>query len=207
LGAPIVDITNGTTFVVSANDGASAVLVEADTASLNVLTKGRIGQGASAGTSVPLYEPAFSNDYYTNPSSGVIRLCGTGAADTTPYQFAFGFTGRIMHSTPSFSQQLLTSTAARCTGWTEFFNPNIGTTLGTDFFFFGLTQDCTGTGTAGGCVARITNSNTTLVTATVAAGPSGVVVDNYSAAAQAASFYFTAENLQTAYKFTQSGLN
>jgi len=209
LGAPIVDITNGTTFVVSANDGTSAVLVEVDTVSMTVLTKGRIGQGASGGTSVALYEPAPSNNYYNDPSTGVIRLCGTGAADTTPWQFAFGFTGRTMHPDPSFSQQLLTSTAARCTGWTEFFNPNVGTTLGTDFFFFGLTQDCTapGTGTADGCVARITNTNTTAVTATVAGGSSAIVVDNYSTASQASSIYFTAENLQTAYKFTQSGLN
>jgi hypothetical protein len=206
LGAPIVDITNGTTFVVSANDGATAVLVEVDTASNTVLATGRIGQGASGGTSVPLYEPAPSNNYYNDPSTGVIRLCGTGAHDTTPYQYAFGFTLRTMHSTPSISQQLLTSTAARCTGWTEFFNPNVGTTLGTDFFFFGLTQDCTGTGTAG-CVARITNTDTTAVTATVAGGTSAIVVDNYSTAAQAASIYFTAEGLQTAYKFTQSGLN
>jgi hypothetical protein len=207
LGAPIVDITNGTTFVVSANDGTSAVLVEVETATLNVITKGRLGQGAFGGGAVHLYEPALSNGYYNDPSTGVIRLCGTGDLDTTPWQYAFGFTGNIMHSTPSFSQQLLTSTAARCTGWTEFFNPNFGTTLGTDFFFFGLTQDCTATGTAGGCMARITNSNTTLVTATVAAGPSGIVVDNYSNASQASSIYFTAENLQTAYKFTQTGLN
>jgi hypothetical protein len=208
LGAPIVDITNGTTFVVSANDGTSAVLVEVDTISNTVLSKARIGQGASGGTSVPLYEPALSNNYYNDPSTGVIRLCGTGATDTTPWQYAFGFTGRLMHSTLPFSQQLLTSTAARCTGWTEFFNPNAGSSLGTDFFFFGLTQDCTapGTGTADGCVARITNTDTTAVTATVAGGTSAIVVDNYSNDPQAASIYFTAESLQTAYKFTQSGL-
>jgi hypothetical protein len=111
-----------------------------------------------------------------------------------------------MKTIPSFSQQLLTSTTARCTGWTEFFNPNIGITLGTDFFFFGLTQDCTATGAPGGCVAEITNSNTTMVTATVAGGPSGIVVDNYSTAVQASSIYLTAETLQTAYKFTQNGL-
>ena len=207
VAAPIVDITNGTTFAVSPNDGTSAVLVQADTASMTQLSRGRIGQGAFGGATVPLYEPALSNNYFTDPSTGVIRLCGTGATDTTPWQYAFGFTGRTMKTTPSFSQQLLTSTTARCTTWTEFFNPNIGTTLGTDFFFFGLTQDCTAVGTAGGCVARITNSNTTVVTATVRGGPSGIIADNYSTAAQASNIYFTAENLQTAYKFTQSGLN
>jgi hypothetical protein len=206
LAPPVVDITNGTTFVVSANDGTSAVLVEADTASMTQLSKARIGQGAAGGTALSLYQPALSNNYYNNPSTGVIRLCGTGAVDTTPWQYAFGFTGRTMKTTPSFSQQLLTSTTARCTGWTEFFNPNIGITPGTDFFFFGLTRDCTATGGPGGCVAEITNTNTTMVTATVAGGPSGIVVDNYSTAVQASSIYLTAETLQTAYKFTQNGL-
>jgi hypothetical protein len=206
VAGPIVDITNGTTFVVSANDGTSAVLVEADTASMLELARGNIGLGSAGGTPLRLYEPAFSNLYFNNPSSGEIRLCGTGAADTTPWQYAFGFTGSTMNSGPSFSQQLLTSTRARCTGWTEFFNPNVGGVLGTDFFFFGLTQDCTALGTAGGCVAEITGTNTTPTTATVNGGPSGIVVDNYSVAAEASSIYFTSANVNTAYKFTQNGL-
>jgi hypothetical protein len=206
VAAPIVDTTNGTTFAVSANDGFSAVLVEADTASLTELARGNIGLGSSLGTPLRLYEPAFSNLYFNNPSSGVIRVCGTGAADTTPWQYAFGFTGSTMNTGPSFSQQLLTSTRARCTGWEEFFNPNVGGVLGTDFFFFGLTQDCTALGTAGGCVAEITDTNTTPTTATVNGGPTGIVVDNYSTAAEASSIYFTAANVNTAYKFTQNGL-
>jgi hypothetical protein len=206
---PIVDGTSGTTFVVSANDGTSAVLVEADTASMTQLAKARIGQGSSSGTVLNLYDPALSNDYINDPSTGVIRLCGTGLADTTPWQYAFGFkvpgTQPILNGSPSFSQQLLTSTAARCTGWTEFFNPNVGVS-GTDFFFFGLTQDCTGTGQAGGCVAE-TTGNTGITTATVNGGPSGIIVDNYSTALGASSIYLTSENVGTAYKFTQNGLN
>jgi hypothetical protein len=107
-----------------------------------------------------------------------------------------------MNSTPSFSQQLLTSTAAQCTGWTEFFNPNIGG--GTDFFFVGLTQDCTGTGTLGCLVERV--NNTTVATATLNGGPSGSIVDNYGTAAQASNVYVTAEKANIAYKFTQNGL-
>ena len=206
VAGPVVDVANGTTFVVSANDGTSAVLVEADTASMTQLSKARIGLGAAGGTALNLHEPAFSNLYFNNPSSGVVRLCGTGAADTTPWQYSFGFTGRTMKTTPSFSQQLLTSTAARCTGWTEFFNPNVGGVLGTDFFFFGLSQDCTAVGAAFGCVAEITGTNTTPVTATVNGGPSGIVVDNYSTAVQASSIYLCAEKINTAYKFTQNGL-
>jgi hypothetical protein len=203
VGAPIVDVTNGTTFVVSADDGSSGVLVEVDTATLTQMAKGRIGEASASGTAIHLYQPAFSNSYYDDPATGVVRLCGTGATDTTPWQYAFGFTGRTMKVTPAFSQQLLTSVDARCTGWTEFFNPNVGG--GTDYFFFGLTQDCTATGGAGGCVAE-TTGNTAPLTVTVNGGPSGIVVDNYSTMAQAASIYLTAEKINTAYKFTQNGL-
>lgn len=199
----VVDITNGTTFVVDANDGTSAVLVEFDTATLTQLAKARIGLGASTKTALTLGQPAFSNDYYNNPSTGQVRLCGTGAADTTPWQYAFGFTGRTMNTLAAFSQQLLTSTAAVCTNWTEFYNPNIGG--GTDFFFFGLTQDCTGTGTLG-CVVAATTEGGPLVTANVDGGPSGIVIDNYSTAGQASSIYLSEENGSLAYKFTQNGL-
>lgn len=206
LAPPIVDITNGTTFVVSSNDSTTGVLVEVDTATLTQLAKARIGQASASGTAVNLYQPAFSDSYYNNPSTGVVRLCGTGAADTTPWQYAFGFTGRTMQTTASFSQQLVTSTLARCTGWTEFFNPNIGVG-GTDFFFFGLTQDCTapGTGATDGCVVA-RSSDTVLTKATLTGGPSGIVVDNYSTAGQASSIYMMAKNVNTAYKFTQNGL-
>lgn len=203
---PIVDITNGTTFAVSANDATSAVLVQADTVLLTQIAKGRIGIGAVTGNSVNIYQPALSNAYYTSPSSGAIYVCGTGTADSTPWQYSFGFTGRNMNTTAASSSQLLTSTAATCTGWSEFFNPNIGGANGTDFFFFGLTQDCTGSGTSG-CVAEITTTSSTPKMAAVGGGPSGIVVDNYSTAAQASSIYLSGQKVDNAYKFTQNGLN
>ncbi|HKB99031.1 MAG TPA: hypothetical protein VKD23_09615, partial [Terriglobales bacterium] len=207
---PIVDITNGTTFVVSANDGVSAALVQADTSTMLELSKGRIGLGAAGGATFNIHLPALSNNYYNDPSTGLIRLCGTGPSTVIPFQYAFGFVGRLMNQDPSFVQQIPTnpinSTVAQCTGWTEFFNPNIGVG-GTDFFFFGLTKDCTASGGAGGCVAEITDSApTTLVTTTMSGGPSGIVTDNYSTDAQASSIYFTAGGINTGYKFTQSGL-
>ena len=215
VAAPIVDVTNFTTFVVSSNgassapSGFSAVLVQADTLSNTELSRNPIGLGSSGGAVLFLYEPAFTNQYFTNPSNGDIRLCGTGDADTTPWQYSFGFIGRIMRTTISSRAQLLTSTAARCTEWTEFFNPNVGAG-GTDFFFFGLTQDCTapGTGTADGCVwARSSNgATTTNKMATVTGGPSGIVVDNYSTARQASSIYLCAAGEDTAYKFIQNTL-
>ena len=209
LEAPVVDVTNGTSFVVSANDGTSGVLVEVDSATMTQLAKGRIGQASKSGTSISLFQPAFSDAYFNDPTTGEARLCGTGAADNTPWQYAFGgFTlqaGKfVMNTTPTFSAQLLTSTTARCTGWTEFFNPNVGVG-GTDFFFFGLTANCTGPGTSGCVVAR--NQDASLTKLNVTGGPSGIVVDNYSTAAQASSIYLTGvQTPNLAIKLTQNGL-
>ena len=209
LAAPVVDVTNGTSFVISANDGTTGVMVEVDSATMTQLAKARIGQASHSGTAISLFQPAFSDSYFNNPTTGTVRLCGTGAADNTPWQYAFGgFTlvaGKyIMNTTPTFSAQLLTSTTARCTGWTEFLNPNVGAG-GTDFFFFGLTADCSGAGTPGCVVVR--NGDGSLLRANVTGGPSGIVTDNYRTEAQASSIYLTgtaAPNL--AYKFTQNGL-
>jgi hypothetical protein len=209
---PIVDGTFGTTFVVSAYgasstvpSGYSAVLVEADTGTMGELKRVPIGLGASSGIALNLYDPALSDDYFNDPSTGVIRLCGTGVNDTSPWQYAFGFTvpgtQPILKGSPSFSRQLLTSLNARCTEWTEFFNPNVPVG-GADFFFFGLTRDCIGTS---GCVAE-TTGNTAATTVTVNGGPSGIIVDNYSTAVGASSIYLSSENVGTAYKFTQNGL-
>jgi hypothetical protein len=208
LAPPIVDVTNGTSFVVSANDGTSGVLVEVDSATMTTLAKGRLGIASHSGTAVSLFQPAFSDAYFDDPSTGVARLCGTGdIADISPWQYSFGFTGSVMNATPVFSQQLLTSTTARCTGWTEFFNPN---TLpdATDFFFFGLTADCTGTGTSGCVMARTGNDLVAPVRFDVPGGPSGIVVDNDSVEDQASSLYFMGRTgpPNAAYKLTQSGL-
>jgi hypothetical protein len=205
IAPPIVDVTNGTTFVVSANDGTSAVLVEVDTATLTQLAKARIGIGSASGTDIKLFQPALDNNYFNNPSTGKIRLCGTGSGtDTTPWQYAFGFSGRVMNTNPVFSAQILNSTTARCTGWTEFFNPNING--GTDYFFFGLLNDCGGGNT--GCIKERV-SDAQIVTFDLASGPSGVVVDNYSTAnPQTSNIYLTNQHAPNrAYKLTQNGLN
>jgi hypothetical protein len=201
----IVDVTNGTSFVVSANDGTSGVLVQVDSATMTILAKGRLGIASKSGIAVNLFQPAFSNDYFASPSLGVARLCGTGADDITPYQYAFGFTGITMNVAPVSSSQLLPSITAECTGWTEFFNPNIGAG-GTDFFFFGLTEECTGAGTSG-CVQARNGNGSLLSFANITGGPSGIVVDNFSTAAQASSIYFTGATApNAAYKLTQNGL-
>jgi hypothetical protein len=210
---PIVDVTNGTTFTVSANDGSSAVLVELDTASLTQVSKARIGLGAAipfggSSTTIHLGQPAFNNNYYNSPTTGSITLCGTSPTNTSPYQYTLGFVGTTMN-TLGLATQLSTSTTNRCTGWTEFYNPNADGGLGTDFYFFGLTQDCTqyAAGVTTGCVVAL-SSNSLIATSAAAVknGPSGIVVDNYSTAAQASSIYLSAVGASTAYKFTQVSL-
>ncbi|MGB6251402.1 MAG: hypothetical protein WBF54_19980, partial [Terriglobales bacterium] len=370
IAPPIVDITNGTTFVVDADNGHNAVLVQVNTSSLQISSTGSIGEGASAGTKMRLFQPAFSNAYFSDPANGVVSLCGTGAADTLPNQYVFGFTGTTMNPLPNpgYPLQLSkTGTADRCTGWTEFYNPNAGPTTnitavsitsdvvtvstinsltvgeevyiqgataatflngqtlivtglvgssppyggftanfthadypqtadtgtvsivdaitatavasdvltvttntanltvgenvyiqgtaesflngqivaitgllgsgplytgftanftvadygnpsdtgtvsaGTDFFFFGLTGDCTAFsgGPPNGCVVAMGNNagNITATVAPVVGGPSGIVVDNYSTAAEASSIYLMSLSEDIAYKFTQEGLN
>ena len=222
--APIVDVANGVTFAVNAYCGnacydgnpSGAVLVEVNTATLGLVTEVSLGEGSPTGTTIDLYQPALDHNYYNSPTTGLIHLCGTGASDATPYHFAFGFTEPgavpVLKTLPTVHQQLPTipaGTTAGCTGWTEFFNPNIGTG-GTDFFFFGLNQACTAAGTAGGCVEElaINGVTTTRTTRVVAGGSTGVVIDNYSTAAQASSIYFGARlGPGTAYKMTQNGLD
>jgi len=212
---PIVDITNGTIFAVSPNNGTSAVLVEADSTTMIPLATASLGIGSAGGTKLHLFQPAFSHAYYnSSPPTGIVSLCGTGTGtDTSPWQYEFSFSGtRVMNTNP-VATQLSTSTTDRCTGWTEFFNPNIGHAPGTDFFFFGLTGDCEtllfGNSTAGCVVAIGTNhiSTSYITSDEVEAGPSGIVIDNYSTALGASSIYLTSLMVDTAFQFSQSDLD
>ena len=199
---PIVDVDNGTVFAISSNDGTSAVVVQADTGTLAQLRRARIGQGSSGGFTANLYGGAFTNDYFNNPASGSMFLCGTGAADTTPWRYSFLFTGRVLNANPSSSGQILNFIDSRCSPITEFFNPNIGS-AGTDFFFWGMTSNCFA---AVGCVMSRTNTGVVL-TVSETNGTSSIIVDNISTATHASSIYFSTEGApRRAVKLTQNGL-
>jgi hypothetical protein len=201
---PLVDSANGSVFAVSSNDGTGAVIVQADASTLAELQRGRIGAGSTTGTPVNIYDGAVNNNYFSDPGTGALFLCGTGPADTTPWRYFFQFTGRVMNASPSSSVQLLPSTSARCSPISEFFNKNIGAT-GTDFFFWGMTADCTGPATPGCVVSR--NNFDVLVTANEAGGTSAIIIDNNSTADQASNIYFTDQaDPKGAVKLTQNGL-
>jgi hypothetical protein len=206
IDGPILDSSNGTVFAVSSNDGTSAVVVQAGTTNLNELARARIGRGSQGGSvSVNLYDGAFDNNYFKGLPTGFLFVCGTGAADSTPWRYSFQFTGGIMNTLPSDSGQILNVALARCSPISEFFNPNIGAG-GTDFFFWGVTTNCTGPATLG-CVMSRTSPGGVVTTANEPSGTSTVIVDNVSTAGQASSIYFTDLGQgRRAVKLTQNGL-
>jgi hypothetical protein len=163
--------------------------------------------------SVNVYTGAFDNNYYTNPSSGLLYFAGSlnGMASLV----AVGFTGTTMNA--SFSGPLLLSTnptTSEPTPLTEIFNPSFSTAK--DRLFVGIDANCTSSGT-NGCVESLDISNgfPTGILATFTLGTngttfsvSGIIIDNVSSAAEASSVYFEALTPTfNAIKLTQSGLN
>jgi hypothetical protein len=203
--APIVDQSNGVVYAISSNDGTSAVLVQASTATLTELARARIGQGSTTGTTVNLYDGSPDNSYFNAPATGSFLVCGTGAADTTPTLYSFGFVGTTLNTAPTSTAQIVNNQGARCSPITEFFNPNVGTG-GTDFFFFGLTSNCLGRA-GSGCVMSLTGGSTMTTGPAETGGTSSIVMDNESLSGQASSIYFTTLAAPNrAVKVTQSGL-
>jgi hypothetical protein len=203
LDAPLLDSTGGSVFAISSNDSTSAVVVQANTSNLAVKSKVRIGQGSAGGTSVNLYDGDFDNNF-TTPSSGHLLVCGTGAADPTPWRYNLPFDGSGNLAGDGSPVQLSTDNAARCGPVTEFFNANVGG--GTDFLFWSVTRSCLSG--RNGCVMSLVNGAPGPNSPQVSGGASGIIVDNNSNAGQASSIYFSTESAPyNAVKLTQQNLN
>jgi hypothetical protein len=199
------DRTGATLFVVTANDNVStrAAVVQVNaTSPFAIVSRVDIGLGNSGGASINLYDGDFDNNYFTSPATGHMLICGTGAADTTPYRYLLNFNASGVLQ-PGSSTQISTDATARCSPVTEYFNPNISG--GTDFFFWGVTKSCPTN--AAGCVMALTNE-TTLTTLGASGGTSGIIIDNdYVTQPGGSSIYFSSEaGPNTAYKATQQGL-
>jgi len=203
LDAPIVD-PNGSVYAISSNNGTSAVMVQADTSTLTAKATVNIGRGSTAGTSINLYDGDFDNAFYTSQNTGHFLVCGTGTNTNAPFRYRLPVVGGLI-TTDNAPVQISTSTSARCGPITNFFNPNIG--AGTDYFFWGVTNNCVGTA---GCIMELANA-ATVTTAAETNGTSGIIIDNESSTIQQASnLYFASQGgtqaTRLATKLTQNGL-
>jgi len=199
-------------YAFSGNDGTAAVVAQM-TQDLTGLVRVHIGQGT-----VNIHTGAFDNNYWGNsPSTGNLFVCGTGAADTTPYHYWIGFTSYpVINSTPTSSLQRLNAAGVPCAPYTEFYNPNLnlgGVAGHHDLLVSGLVDPVNG--------YIITNDiSTGTITSALnfvqyRGGISGVVIDNNSTMAQASSVYFstlqnsnvgTCGGTRCAVKLTQAAL-
>ena len=195
---PMVDVVNGFIYAVSgsANNGAYGALVQAKT-DLSSFVVAQIGAGNQCNN----HDPEFNNAYFTSPTSAgaliyvagvtgtVSQPCSAGSS-TTGSIFVYGVTlgtGGVMTSgTPAHSFNLGGGPGAEWAPLLEFYN----STTATDWLFAGANQSGqTNMGsmniTAGfpGAIAVVTEG----------LGPSGMIVDNESSVAQAASIYFAAQ--------------
>jgi hypothetical protein len=194
---PTVDSVYGFIYAVSgsANGGAYGALVQAKT-DLSSSAVAQIG----AGNQCNIHSPEFSNAYYTSPTSagaliyvagvtGTVSQPCTASSSTTGAIYVYGVTlgtGGVMTSgTPANSFNLGGGPGAEWAPLTEFYNP----TTAIDWLFAGAHQ------------SNQTNLGSMNITAgfpgainvvTEGLGPSGMIVDNDSSSAQAASIYFNA---------------
>jgi hypothetical protein len=223
---PVVDSVNGFVYAVSgsANGGAYGALVQAKT-DLSSSVVAQIGDGNQCN----IHAPVFNNAYYTSPTlagaliyvagvTGTVSQPCTASSSTTGtirvYGVTFGPGGIMTSGTPTNSFGAGGGPGAEWAPLLEFYNP----ITAIDWLFAGAYQsNQTNLGSAnitGGFPAGVS------AVVTEGLGPSGMIVDNDSSSAQAASIYFNAlqatatctNNINVsatggcAVKLTQSGL-
>jgi hypothetical protein len=186
-------------YAFSGNDGtagASAVVAQMNQ-DLTGLVRVHVGLGG-----IDLHTGAFDNNYWGNsPGTGLLFLCGTGAATTIPRHYWIGFSAYpTMDSAPtgSFAQRVSTPNNP-CSPYTEFYNPNLnlgGISGHHDLLISGLM----GGGSNGFIVTNdISTGAVTGVLNSVnyPSGISGVIIDNANTQFQASSVYFTTQRRVT----------
>jgi len=197
---PVVDGINGFVYAVSgsASAGANGALVQAKTDFSSFVTA-TIG----AGNQCNMHAPVFNNAYYTSPTTAgalvyvggttgvVTQPCSAGSTTTGDifvYAATFnGATGVMTSGAPANSLNAGGGPGAEWAPLLEFYNA----TSATDWLF----------------VAALQSSQTNMATVNITAsafgtfanfvtyglGASGMIVDNNSSSAQAASIYFNAQ--------------
>jgi hypothetical protein len=207
---PLVDVLNGLIYVGTGNNGATSVVVQANTTNFLPTRTAPIGNR----NVVVVRAGAFNDAYFSQPTNMIgttsewfLYACGptTAAAASAPVLYRVGFsTSRVMNTSPDATQVALSATNLDlCSPLTEFKN-------GVDHLFLGLTLSLQ---------IRAYDISTALVPAQSATpvgesnGTSGIIIDNVSAANQASSVYFTTlgnsvacGGNKCAVKLTQGGL-
>lgn len=195
---PIVDGVNGFVYAVSgsANSAAYGALVQAKI-DLSSSVAARIG----AGNQCNIHAPTFNNAYYTSPTAAgaliyvagvtgtVSQPCSASSSTTGSiniYGVTFGAGGIMNSGTPARSFSAGGGPGVEWAPLLEFYNP----ATAIDWLFVGAHQ------------SNQTNMGSANITAgfpagvgsvvTEGLGPSGMIVDNDSPSAQAASIYFNA---------------
>ena len=222
---PIVDGTNHTVFTFTSDDSgttgalASAAIVQANVQSSAPAQLARQGIGKKGNSNIRA--GAFTDAYFTTPSTGYLYACGRGNNDAQPTLYRFGFnsaTPPVMQG-KNGTELTLTTGSAECSPLSELKN---GTT---DRLFAGVTVGGGSLCASAGCAQSFDGINGTMPSTTTHTtgengGTSGIVVDNVSSSAEASSIYFSTLSGATstatgcksgglgycAVKLTQSGL-
>lgn len=211
---PIVDSLNGFVYAMSgtnsAGGGAKGVVVQTVTTSIGSLRRAGFGTGGQQN----IHAGDFNDAYFSQSTNQIgttlewfLYVCGTATGGTNPVLFRIGFdASRNMNTAADGTHVTITSSSEACSPLTDFKN-------GVDRLFFGVTT----TDTVG--FFDVSTSTTPALTILPAnsfdGGPTGIIVDNVSAQAQASSIYFAQLDSVSggcgagnfcAVKLTQSGL-
>ena len=196
---PLVDGVNGFVYAASGTGATPntthAVVVQATTAlgGLRVATVGVNGLFS-------VHSPAFNDAYFSSPTSSswlLYQLAYASNGAVTMYGMTFSAARVMTAGAPTAAHSFNIGTVvAEYAPTTEFING------GTDRLFLGLLK------TGANFDAFPINTFPTVIPTplTEGNGPSGMVVDNVSASAQASSIYFGTQGTNTAVKLTQATL-
>jgi hypothetical protein len=226
---PVVDSLNEFVYAVSgsANGGANAVMVQTTTT-----FSSSVAVPIGSGNLCNMHSPTPNNAYFTSPTSagalmyeGGLQTTGTvgqpcsaaltGTNQVVLYASTFNSSGVLNSGTPAHGTAYGTGPGYEWAPLTEFFN----STTGVDWVFISALQSNQANVGSTNVTSGFPTATPTFIQEGF--GASGIVVDNNSASAQAASIYFSAQQQNTtcnnvktltftggcATKLTQNGLN
>jgi hypothetical protein len=212
--AVVVDSTHQMVYASFNSNGTNALIVQAPTSMASSVS---VAVGTASTIYAGPYEPDFNNAWYTGTGTPLLYIAGTGTPTamgvlTLPTLYSVGFNSSgVMNSSANATTAALATGTADTSPVTEFYNA----TLGKDYLFVGVTDNCVASagGANAGCVMSldITNGFPTVSGGSTAlaapGGTSGIIVDNDSGLNEASSIYYATKTGANLVKATQAGLN